>query len=496
MLKKLFCLLLAFTVCIGASACRRRDDDSSGGNIETGDIAEGVTISENGKEVYFGDSKDGKKRIKIAFADTGYGSDWLKVIGSHFVKENPEYWIYLDGDPGLTELVSTQLSTGYGLPDIYMPLGSLWQSYALNDWMEELSDVYNQKPDGESGKTIYDKMDPAWQDYCTAINGGEYGKYVFPWAQTITGIVYNETLFAKYGWSIPTTNQELLALCEKIKTDTNNKVAPFVYPGKIKGYFDFMGMTYWLQASGVDGLKEFYRFESVEVYNYNQQPGSGKLQALEAFTEVFGPDVNYSLKGSMSLTHTEAQIAFLNGSAAMTINGSWLEREMINDLKTSSAKMRMMPFPSIESAQKDENGNYIKVNYGAVPDYMFIPKAAPEKDGAKKFIAFTAKEEMLCLFAKYTGSPRPFECDYDETVAELSDFVQDCFRIRSESVYYFPSSKSPLYVKNYVQPWYTGNPYIGLVNGPDKDGYTPSRYIRMQYQEAKASWNNWMTEIS
>lgn len=504
MLKKIMCLLFAFVMLCGVTACEKRNEDdinNSGGGGDTeavtdwkADVAEGITVSENGKEIYSG-SKSGKKRIKIAFADTGYGSDWLKVIGSHFVKENPEYWIYLDGDPGLTELVSTQLSSGYGLPEIYMPLGSLWQSWALNDWIEEISDVYDAKPDGENGKNVYEKMNSSWQDYCVAQNGDSYGKYVYPWAQSITGIVYNETMFEKYGWSVPTTLTELVELCDKIKSDTNNTVAPFVYPGRIGGYFDFMGMTYWLQASGVNGVKEFYNFESVDVYDYNKQPGSGKLEALEAFTEVFGPDVQYSLKGSMSLNHTEAQLQFLNGAAAMTINGSWLEREMINDLKSSSVKMRMMSFPYIETAQKDDNGDYIKVNYSAVPDYMFIPKAATEKEGAKKFLIYLAKDEMLNFFTKYAGSPRPFEYNYSQTVSEMSAFVQDCFKIREESDCYLPASKSPLYVKNYVQLWYTGIPYIGLINGPDKDGYTPSRYLRMQYQEAKASWSKWIAEL-
>jgi len=501
MLKKLLCLVFAFILALSAAACTRRTEDDITGdssqtdNVDENDLAEGVTISENGKEVYAGDSKSGKKRIKIAFADTGYGSDWLRVIGSHFVKDNPEYWLYLDGDPGLTELVSTQLGSGYGLPDIYMPLGSNWQSWALNDWIEEISDVYEQKPDGADGKTVFEKMNASWQDYCVAKNGNEYGKYAYPWAQSITGIVYNEKLFNQYGWSVPTTMDELIALCDKIKIDTNNTIAPFVYPGRIGGYFDFMGMTYWLQASGVDGVKKFYDFESVEVYNYNVQPGSGKLTALEEFVKLFGPDVSYSLKGSMSQNHTEAQRSFLNGYAAMTINASWLEREMINDLKTSSATMRMMPFPFIEDAKKDEDGNYIKVNYAAVPDYMFIPKGGAQKEGAKKFLVYLAKDEMLKYFTKYTGSPRPFDYDYSEVVSKMSAFVQDCFKIKGESVSYFPSSQSPMYVKNRVACWFTGAPYLNLINGPDKDGYTPSRYVRVQYQEAKASWQKWVEDL-
>lgn len=56
-------------------------------------------------------------------------------------------------------------------------------------------------------------MGSAWQDYCIAENRGVPGKYAFPWTESISGIVYNATMFKNYGWSVPETFEELLELC-------------------------------------------------------------------------------------------------------------------------------------------------------------------------------------------------------------------------------------------------------------------------------------------
>ena len=134
-MKKLLSLIIAITICLSITlvGCGKKQQVGK----ESADFAEGVTISKDLKEVYVG-SKEGKKRIKISFTDAGYGNAWIRVIATHFVKDNPDYWIYLNGDPYITDSVATQLATGINLPDIYMPLSSTWQAYARAGWLEDL----------------------------------------------------------------------------------------------------------------------------------------------------------------------------------------------------------------------------------------------------------------------------------------------------------------------------------------------------------------------
>lgn len=58
--------------------------------------------------------------------------------------------------------------------------------------------------------------------------------------------------------------------------------------------------------------------------------------------------------------------------------------------------------------EKDGDGNYIKVNYTAPPDYIVIPKKADNVEGAKAFLTFMNSDEMLKLYTAETGSPRLF----------------------------------------------------------------------------------------
>lgn len=494
--KALMCVLSA-SVVLSAAACGNRAGLNSSEkhgyqNVEQ-DYAKGVTVAAKGKEVYKG-TKEGKTRLKVSFVDAGFGSDWIRVIATHFVAENPDYWIFLDGDPALTTIVGTQLGAGVNLSDIYMPLAHDWQLYAQNGWLEDLSEVYDAKADGEAGKTVYDKMIPIWQDYCIAYGkaGEGKGKYAYPWSLGVSGIVYNDTMFQKYNWEIPETMAELVALCEQIKKDTNGSVAPFVYPGLSGGYWDFMGMTHWLQSSGIEGFKKFMDFDSVEVYNPEQQPGKGKLEALEAFDSIFGYGKGNDLKGSMSKNAQEAQMNFLRQEAAMIINASWMETEMINDIP-EDVNIRFMRFPYIETAQKDSNGDYIKINYATTPDFMIVPKAIPEaqKAGAKKFLVYLSKDESLRYFTKYSSSLRPFDYDVTPVKDELSDFARDVFEIASTSENYFPMI-SKKWKLTPCPVWYPTQPYSLLIFGLDNGGTTPLRFCKTEYQYAKGQWDDWM----
>ncbi len=492
--KKLLVTLLAATTCLGCwTGCGGGNYDD-GPVIEAGDIPEGVVISENGKEVYKG-TKEGKTKLEIGFAEAGYGARWLQVLSANFVDAYDQYWISLSGDPGLTESVSTKLQSGANLADLYFVLASNSLVYSQSGWLEDLSDVYASKPDGEDRDTVYDKMKEKWQYHCWEPYLGELKQYVYPWTEAITGIAYNKGMFDEYGWEIPTTVDDLVALCNKIKTDTNDKVAPFVYPGQTGGYF-YMVYTWWLQASGYEGVEEYFKFEDVEVFNPEKQPAAGKLAALEAFTEVFGPDVDFSLEGSMSKNHIEAQIAFLRGEAAMIPNGSWIESEMIEDMP-DGFEMRFMGAPYIDSARKNSDGSYEKYTMACSPDYAMVPAKATNKEGAKKFLSYVSNDRMLQLFTKYAGTLRPFEYDLEPIYDELTEFTKSALEITDGATMWFETTRSELYKKGYVQCFVpNNNPFPALIFGPNAvNGTTPEKYCLSEYAYALQNWDAWMASV-
>lgn len=482
-MKKLITLILCLCFALTAVGCGDRGNGGDGG-------LDGVTYNERTGEMYK-DTKDGKTRIKISYTP-GFGNDWAKQISRAFLLDEAgaNYYIELDNDSELTTSISTKLESGTDLSDIYWPLASNWYSYAALDYLENLDELYNTTIPGED-KTILEKMTGTWKTYGKAVNNQETHYYVFPGTENITGIVYNKTLFDQYGWEVPTTAAELKTLCAEIVSDTNGKIAPFVYPGTLPGgYWDFIGTTWWLQATGAEQMDEFMKFENSEVFNHLSGPSEGKLAMLETFEDIIVKNrTTYTLKGSASKTHLQAQLSFAQKQAAMIPNGNWIEKESLSGMKD---EVRMMPVPYIENALEDEQGNKINYNYSGQPDYIMIPKAAPNKVGAKAFLAFMCKDEMLKMYTEQTGTPRPFEYDLDG--CETSDFIASCLEIAKNSTTWFENSTSKLWTANKVKKFNTNNPYSTLL--ANSDTISAIGWCASEYNAVKLTWDSWLNEIA
>lgn len=495
MMKKIMTFLLAVLMCFSVftfASC----STASGGKTEeelleeNGGSLEGVDFNSKNGEMYAG-TKEGKTKLKLSYS-TGYKHGWIRQLSRAFLLDEAgkDYYIILDPDSELTTSVSSKLESGANLSDIYMPLASNWYSYASLGYLENLDDLYSQKVPGEE-VTVGDKMLGSWKTYGKSIYQNEKHNFIFPWNENVTGIVYNKTMFDKYGWAVPVTYADLDALCKKIIADTKGKVAPFVYPGTVSGgYWDFVGTNWWLQASGVEGLNKFMEFESAEVYNPMKAPGDGKLSMLEAFEELIVANrTTYTLKGSASKDHLMSQVSFAQGQAAMIPNGSWIEKESGTAIKD---EIRMMQVPMLANAKTDKDGKPIKINYTGQPDYMLIPSKADNKEGAKKFLAFTCKDELLLKYTSLTGAPRPF--DYDISKAEVTPFVKSCIDIWSNSTSWFESSTSKFWTSGKASKFQTTNPYTTLLS---KAGtITALGWCQSEYSAVSGTWQSWVDALA
>ena len=288
--------VLTASVCAFSASCGKNNNNPS--SEDTGDLT-GVTYNERTGEIY-ADSKDGKTAIKISYTP-GFGDTWAIQSARSFLlsEEGKDYYMILNSDSELTTSVSSKLESETNLSDIYFPLASNWYSYAALGQLANLDDLYSMTIPGET-KTVGEKIRGSWTTYGKTTYSGESHYYVFPGNENITGIVYNKTMFDRYGWTIPETTDDLKALCEKIVQDTKGKIAPFVYPGTVTGgYWDFIGTNWWLQISGSDKLNEFMNFGSADVFNpmKSGSPSEGKLEMLEIFEDIVVENrAKYTLK--------------------------------------------------------------------------------------------------------------------------------------------------------------------------------------------------------
>jgi raffinose/stachyose/melibiose transport system substrate-binding protein len=81
--------------------------------------------------------------------------------------------------------------------------------------------------------------------------------YCLPCPSEVVCMLYNKTLFEQYGWQVPATFDEFVALCDRITEDTNGEVAPWNPNAKYSNEFQIVmqGFLYDELFSGVDNRK-------------------------------------------------------------------------------------------------------------------------------------------------------------------------------------------------------------------------------------------------
>lgn len=404
--------------------------------------------------------------LRIGFVEAGYGREWLEELVLDFQNENPGVQVILEGNPNMTANVGPKIENGRDLADVYFLLETNWQKWATMGYLEPLDDLYAREV--ENGITLEEKL------IDEVVEFGRINEhfYSLPMNDGVTGIVYNAGMFEQKGWEVPVTFDELVALTEQIKLEGSG-IKPFTWPGQYSAYWNFAVYGWWAQIEGMEGMDEFFRFESPSVFLQD-----GKLKAMQAYETLIGDQSN-SINGVNGLIHTQAQMQFINGLAAMIPNGIWIEKEMESAIP-DGFNMQMMQLPVLEGATTS------KVNNSMLGDFIIVPKEANNKELAKDFLLFISRDAELEKYTKITGSPRPFE--YDPTQIEgLTPFVESCLKVWSESTNLYIISKNPMYFGNLLNTFPKSGPLYGDIYLGDE---TAQSVITGDYNYVVENWDN------
>jgi N-acetylglucosamine transport system substrate-binding protein len=276
--------------------------------------------------------------LEVRAFQGGYGVDFYEACAREYEAAHPGVKIDLKGDPRIWEQLRPRFVAG-NPPGLAFP-GWGMDNYALiyEHQVLPMDDALLTSPYGASTGTWKDTFIPE------ILKLGQYeGRtYLLPYYLTLNGWWYNVNLFEQHGWQPPRTTDELFALCEKIKAA---RIAPLTHQGKYP-YYALQGFVLpW--AISIGGIETYRAAEALKPGAWKAEPF---LKAAELTDEL--RKKGYILEGSNGLSHTEAQMEFLRGKAAMIPCGTWLESEMKKQLPPGFRMAFILP-PRVPNGKGD-----------------------------------------------------------------------------------------------------------------------------------------------
>ena len=221
-----------------------------------------------------------------------------------------------------------------------------------------------------SDEEFVGKIQDAYMQMVYDVNGDkEEAAYGIPYATNASGILYNVDKFAELGLEIPTTWDELMAVCEAAEAAGET---PFLMTCKDA----WTGLCPWNSMA-----------PDLQPDNFTDDRNAGTTTFVgthEEIAEKYLQILDYAQDDFMGLSYDDGNKAFANGEGLMMINGNWV----INQYKAANPDFNvdMFAFP----ASNDSSKNYVT---SGVDVLLAVSADTEYTDIAKEFIAFMLEEE-------------------------------------------------------------------------------------------------------
>lgn len=240
----------------------------------------------------------------------GYGTGFYEETARAFERVRPGVRINLYGDPRISDKLRVRIIDGH-LPDAMLPFNLLIPTLAQTGRLLDLGPALagpNWEGDARWGDTFLPGATDAWK-----LAGRRYG---VPVSYACWVIYYNQRLFREHGWSVPRTWDEFFALCDQIQAAG---IAPMSLTGLYSNYPDALLRAAYYNLAGADAWQALNELAPGARTDPRYVRAAAVLQRITQ---------HYTVSGWEGATHTAAQMAFLNGRAALCVSGSWMLFEM------------------------------------------------------------------------------------------------------------------------------------------------------------------------
>ena len=266
-------------------------------------------------------------------------------------------------DDGATLLA---LATAGKLPDIYQTGSGIVTTLRNSKQMMVINDV--------AEKTGFlEKVYETEKQYMIADDGN---MYAFPYAgQEYVLWFVNNALFEQYNVEIPTTYDELIAAAEVFNANGIVPMALFGQEGWISAaMYDAIATRYI--SAGIKGLDNGTTSIEDEAY----------LKAAEDLVKLAKAGV---FQAAVTTTnYDQASEMFLNGKAAMFLNGQWYIEDAT---KALGDDVTWIAYPSYDAASYEANKHAFSGGGGSISGYAVNPDS-PNAELAAEVAAFISEK--------------------------------------------------------------------------------------------------------
>lgn len=168
--------------------------------------------------------------LEVYAFDGGYGTEYTKTVVELYNDALPSSEVEVKS----VQDIATQLQPRFvssNPPDLIDNSGKPIEITTLADadQLRDLSDLLDAPSWDDPDVTVGETLTPG------VVETGSYdGKMLeLRYVNTAKGLWYSESLFEEYGWEVPTTWDDFLALGEEAKAEG---IALFAYPGQVISY--------------------------------------------------------------------------------------------------------------------------------------------------------------------------------------------------------------------------------------------------------------------
>jgi ABC-type sugar transport system permease subunit/ABC-type glycerol-3-phosphate transport system substrate-binding protein len=319
--------------------------------------------------------------LDIPVLVAGYGSAFFEQAAREFEQVRPDVKVRLRGNPRINDQVRIRVMAGDDpdATDAVLLYPNLIKAGRILDLAPYL-DGPNWEGDARWRDTFLPGVLDRWDE------GGKI--HGLPFAHAVWTVFYDKKRFRDNGWAVPRTWDEFFALCETME---RSGAAPLSLPGVFMRYGDAFLRAAHYNLVGPDGWRAYNRLEPGTRTDPRFIRAAGVLQRLST---------RHLVKGWEGMTHTAAQLAFIDGRAAMTLSASWFASEMKGKLP-AGFELGAMNLPVFSDGVTPADTLQTQSAY-----YFLFASGDPARERATvDFFRFLTSRENTRRFARTVDSP-------------------------------------------------------------------------------------------